>query len=85
MRRFPDATNGGARRRQSPPAGLLALDATNGSRSAVEPLSTNGAVGTPFDFEPWLVTWLIEAGYAEHVDGVLVATPAGIEVGALLG
>jgi hypothetical protein len=36
-------------------------------------------------FEPWLIAWLIDAGYAEHVDGTLVATPAGIELGALLG
>jgi hypothetical protein len=32
-----------------------------------------------------LVAWLIEAGFAEHVDGTLVATPAGIELGARLG
>lgn len=48
-----------------------------------EPLSTNGDAGARF--EPWLVAWLIEAGFAEQNDGVLVATPAGIEVGALLG
>lgn len=52
---------------------------------AGDPLSTNGAAGERFDFPPWLARWLVKAGYAEHVDGALVATPAGIEVGALLG
>jgi hypothetical protein len=87
-RSFPDAepaANGRARRRHSPPDGLRTGDATNGSRPAGEPLSTNGAAGERFDFPPWLVAWLIDAGFAEHVDGTLVATPAGIELGALLG
>jgi hypothetical protein len=73
------------RGRQSPPDGRRAVDATNGSRPTVEPLSTNGAAGTPFDFPPWLVAWLIDAGFAEHVDGTLTATAEGIAVGAPLG
>jgi hypothetical protein len=28
--------------------------------------------------------WHIDAGFAEHVGGSLVATPAGVELGALL-
>jgi hypothetical protein len=50
--------------------------------AVLRPLSANVAAGARFEFEPWLVAWLIEAGYAEHVDGTLIATPAGIEVGA---
>jgi hypothetical protein len=40
--------------------------------------------GTAPSFEPWLVAWLIEAGFAKQVDGVLVATPGGIEIGSLI-
>jgi hypothetical protein len=36
-------------------------------------------------FEPWLARGLVSAAFAEHVDGALVATPSGVEIGALLG
>lgn len=42
-------------------------------------------IGTAPSFEPWLVAWLLDAGFADHVGGTLVATPAGVEIGALLG
>jgi hypothetical protein len=73
------------RGRQSPPDGRRAVDATNDSRPTVEPLSTNGAADTPFVFEPWLTLWLVRAGFATQTSNGLGATPAGIEVGALLG